>query len=105
MRWIVLYKYGDKIRLTSYILKYLTPELLIKIERTTRRYELNNNQKGKIIQRLLEEHLTKEGIPHQFLGKGTNRLGYKIDDLAFKFVLDDDGHIDNKRELDRKSVV
>ena len=50
MRWIVLYKYGDKIRLTSYILKYLTPELLIKIERTTRRYELNNNQKGKIIQ-------------------------------------------------------
>lgn len=99
MRWIVLYKYGDKIRLTSYILKYLTPELLIKIERTTRRYELNNNQKGKIIQRLLEEHLTKEGIPHQFLGKGTNRLGYKIDDLAFKFALDDDGHIDNKREF------
>ena len=94
-----MYKAGDQIRLTSYIRRYLPPELLVKIERTTRRYDLNNNQKGKIVMRLLEDHLTNIGVDFRLLGKGTNRMGVQIDDLAFKFALDSDGHIDNKREF------
>lgn len=91
----MMYKLGDQIRLTSVIRRRLSPELLVKIERTTRRYDLNNNKKGKIILRLLKDN----GVEFRFLGQGTNRMGVQIDDFVFKIALDDDGHIDNKREF------
>ncbi len=91
----MMYKLGDQIRLTSVIRRRLSPELLVKIERTTRRYDLNNNKKGKIILRLLRDN----GVEFRFLGQGTNRMGVQIDDFVFKIALDDDGHIDNKREF------
>ena len=94
-----MYKSGEQIRLTSNIRRYLSPEILLKIERTTRRYDLNNNQKGKIILNILKQHFANMDVGFRLLGKGTNRMGVQIDDLAFKIALDPDGHIDNKREF------
>lgn len=55
----------------------------------------SNDDKGGVVKELL----TKYEVPWAPLGSGTNRLGILIDGYVFKFALDKDGMIDNRREF------
>ena len=79
----------------SLILKYFTPDICLEVFKTTLMGEIDNNTRSYYIKELL----TKYNIPYTGLGNGTNRMGVLIDGYVFKIALDDDGMIDNKREM------
>lgn len=91
-----------KTRKRSLIQKYFPPELYLELMKVTMMYDLDNNSKGNIIKSILDKnsdypvHYPVDFYP---LGSGTNRLGLLIDGYAFKFALDADGMIDNRREM------
>lgn len=79
----------------SLILKYFTPDICLEIFKTTLMGDVDNNTKSYYIKELL----TKYKIPYSGLGNGTNRMGVLIDGYVFKIAFDDDGMIDNRREM------
>lgn len=85
---------AKKVVRRSLLAKYFTPEQMLEIYKITM-MEGNNNRKGVI----LKEYLTKEGIPYEPIGSGTNRYGILLDGYAVKIALDKDGMIDNMREM------
>lgn len=78
----------------SLLKKYFSPEQMLEIYKITM-MEGDNNRKGILI----KEYLTKEGIPYEPIGSGTNRYGILLDGYAVKIALDKDGMIDNMREM------
>lgn len=70
-------------------------ELIVELEKLSRRYDIDNNAKTVVIY----EVLRKYGIQFEKLGPGTNRLGIQIDGYVFKIALDALGHMDNRREF------
>ena len=58
-------------------------------------YDLDNNEKANEIKATLLQY----NVPYSSLGNGTNRMGILIDGYAIKIALDEDGAIDNKREM------
>lgn len=85
----------------SLLNKYFSKELLVQLLRATKVPDCSNNEKGEIIKWLLEQH----GIQYEQLGSGTNRIGILIDGYAFKFALDIDGQIDNRREMKYSKIL
>jgi predicted RNA-binding Zn-ribbon protein involved in translation (DUF1610 family) len=79
----------------SLCLKYICKELYVELRTLMMNYDIDNNAKGFELKRLLKEY----NVPFTPLGSGTNRFGILIDGYAFKFALDDDGRIDNEREI------
>lgn len=79
----------------SLIHKYFSKELIMKLDRLSRKYDIDNNTKSEQIDALLEEY----NVPFTTLGNGTNRYGILIDGYVFKIALDKAGKIDNKREF------
>lgn len=79
----------------SMLHKYITKELYIELRKLTLMHSVNNNAKGFALKELLKKY----NIPYTSLGSGTNRFGILIDGYAFKFALDPDGMVDNRREM------
>ena len=79
----------------SLIAKYISPDLYVELFKVTMLANVNNNNRGLMIENLL----TKFNVPWTRLGTGTNRIGVLIDGYVFKFALDKDGMIDNRREM------
>lgn len=79
----------------SLIKKYFTPEILMQLDKLSRKYDIDNNTKSKMIDKLLEDN----NIPFTSLGNGTNRYGILIDGYVLKVALDKAGKIDNRREF------
>ena len=79
----------------SLILKYITKELYIELLQITMIPDANNNEKCQLI----KDALHNFNVPFDSLGPGTNRMAVIIDGYAFKFALDKDGMIDNRREM------
>ena len=79
----------------SLIQKYFTKEMYLEIIKITKISNADNNVKGALIC----EYLRNQGIPFRKLGSGTNRIGIYIDGYAVKIALDQDGQIDNRREM------
>lgn len=79
----------------SLIKKYFSIDLLMELDKLSMRYDLNNNMKVIIINKMLED----AGIPFSKLGPGTNRHGISIDGYALKIALDKAGKMDNRREF------
>lgn len=84
-----------KVKKRSLILQYFSDELLIELMKVTMMFDVNNNDKGAIIKKLLTDY----EVPFTSLGSGTNRMAVLIDGYAVKFALDKDGMIDNRREF------
>ena len=78
----------------SMLLELFTPEQCIEIEKLTRTFSIDNNQKISIIKEKLEEW----GIDFKPLGGGTNRWAFMYDGYVVKIACDEDGKIDNTRE-------
>lgn len=70
-------------------------DIIVELEKLSRRYDIDNNTKCLVIYDLLKNH----GIEFEKLGPGTNRLGIQIDGYVFKIALDALGHMDNRREF------
>lgn len=79
----------------SIIHKYFPMELLLELDKVTNNYDVDNNKKSKIINKLLDDY----NVPYDVLGNGTNRYGILIDGYAVKIALDKLGKIDNRREF------
>lgn len=93
-----LYKVPEntkKVQKRSLINEYFSKELMLEITKITLISDADNNAKGVMIRDLL----TKNGIPQQPLGSGTNRIGVLIDGYAVKIALDNEGKIDNRKEF------
>lgn len=84
----------SKTKKRSLINKYFSTDLLIEIEKI-RLSDATNNVKGKYIKKLMKDN----NIPFGPLGNGTNRMGFLLDGYAVKVALDNDGMIDNRREM------
>ena len=82
-------------RKRSLIEKYFDKETYLDIIRIIKIPNADNNDKGVLIKNLLKE----KGIPFSALGQGTNRMAVLIDGYAVKIALDQDGAIDNRREI------
>ena len=86
---------SKKTKKRSLILKYFTKEIYLEILKITLIPDIDNNGKGTLIKKLL----TEKGIPYNSLGSGTNRMAVQIEGYAVKIALDQDGCIDNRREM------
>lgn len=82
-------------KMKSLIKKHISNELYLELYKVTRMSHTTNNQRGTIIAELLNKY----EVPNTRLGSGTNRIGFLIDGYVFKFSLDKDGMIDNRREF------
>lgn len=83
-------------RKQSLIKKYISKELYVDLYKVTLLGAgFSNEDKGLKIFSLLNKY----NIKWDQLGSGTNRLGVLIDGYVFKFSLDKDGMIDNRREF------
>lgn len=82
-------------RLYSRIKRYIPDDLYLKLYRLMYVSDLTNNEKTTMIQIYLNE----AGVDYLSLGPGTNRYAVLIDQVVFKFALDEDGMIDNRREM------
>lgn len=85
----------NKIYLHSIINQYFTEDVFVDLYKVILAYKLNNNKRGLIV----KDILNKYNIPASPLGNGTNRIGLLIDGYAVKIALDEDGMIDNRREM------
>lgn len=81
--------------LHSIIKKYFSNEIYLGILKIIKIPAASNNEKGILIKNYLREN----GIPFSPLGTGTNRIGIQIEGYAVKIALDEDGMIDNRREM------
>lgn len=79
----------------SLINKYFNDEIFIELYQITLISGIDNNERYILIQECLKKH----GIDFTPLGCGTNRCSLLIDGFAIKFALDNDGAIDNRREM------
>lgn len=85
----------EKKIMKSLIKKYISDELYIELYKVTKMATFTNNERGVVIENLLKRF----GIEYGRLGSGTNRIGILIGGYVFKFSLDKDGMIDNRREF------
>lgn len=81
--------------LRSLIHKYFPTELLMELDKISANYDIDNNAKSKLINKLLDDY----NVPYDVLGNGTNRYGILIDGYAVKIALDRLGKVDNRREF------
>ena len=85
----------EKVGLRSLILEKFSKELLIEIYKLVKDWSVDNNNKRDILFDILNQY----NIQYYPIGSGTNRYAALIDGYIFKFALDADGMIDNKREF------
>lgn len=85
----------EKVILRSIIAQYFTEEVYIDLFKVTLAYKLNNNARGNLVKEILKKY----NIPVSPLGNGTNRIGFLLDGYAVKIALDEDGMVDNRREM------
>lgn len=85
----------ETIVLRSIINKYFPKELYVELYKVTLAYKLNNNKRGMLVKELLKKY----NVPVSNLGNGTNRIGFLLDGYAVKIALDEDGMVDNRREM------
>ena len=85
---------NNDIRLYSRINRYISKDLYMQLYKLIYA-EIDNNDKVKMVQIYLNE----AGLEYQSLGPGTNRYAILMDQVVFKFALDKDGMIDNRREF------
>lgn len=74
-------------RKRSLIVQYFNKDIYIELMKITMIADADNNEKGILIKELL----TKNNIPFEGLGSGTNRMAVLIDGYAVKIALDKDG--------------
>ena len=74
-------------RKRSLIAQYFNKDIYIELMKITMISDIDNNEKGKMIKELL----SKNNIPFEGLGSGTNRMAVLIDGYAVKIALDKDG--------------
>lgn len=79
----------------SLLNKYFNVDICIEILKITMISNADNNDKSVLIKECLKKH----NIPFTGLGSGTNRMAVLIDGYAVKIALDQDGCVDNKREM------
>lgn len=84
-----------KTKKRSLILQYFPKELYVELMKVTMLPYATNNEKGIIIEELLNEY----NVPASRIGSGTNRIGIILEGYVFKIALDKDGMIDNRREF------
>lgn len=80
----------------SIIKQYFTNDMYIDIIRIIKIHNIDNNKKGMALCQMLRD---KYNLEFSILGSGTNRIAIKIDGYAVKIALDEDGCIDNRREM------
>lgn len=85
----------EKIVLRSIIAHYFTEEVYIDLYKVIISGIVNNNSRGKLVKEILKKY----NIPASPLGNGTNRIGFLLDGYAVKIALDEDGMVDNRREM------
>ena len=86
---------SNTVVLRSIINQYFTEDVFVDLYKVTLAYKLNNNQRGLLVKEIMKKY----NIPASPLGNGTNRIGLLVDGYAVKIALDDDGMIDNRREM------
>ena len=87
---------GREVTKRSRIKKFINDELYLELYKVTMLGAgYSNDDKVLVIYDLLDKYK----LPWSQLGSGTNRVGILIDGYVFKFALDKDGMIDNRREF------
>ena len=89
------YDESGKVKLRSMIYEFFAMDQLIELYKLSIDLSADNNIKKDELCRML----TEWKIPYEPIGPGTNRYAALINGVIFKFALDRDGMIDNRREF------